>query len=755
MRNPLWKRLPREFVGDFGKYAVIFLFMTLTIGFISGFLVAGGSMKEAYDESFEKYHIENGHFVLMDEWTEELADALAEEEVSVYPDYYIEEESTSGSGEDETDNTLRIFYNRQENNQVCLMEGELPEKADEIAIDRMYADNNEIAVGDAISVGGKNLTVTGLVALSDYSALFSDTTDMMFDAMKFGVAVMTEEGFHAYGDAHLFYNYCWYYDEEPENESAEKERSDDLMEVIAAKGVLRTYLPRYANSAINFTGDDMGGDRSLMLILLYILIVILAFIFAVTIHHTITKESATIGTLRAMGYTKWELLSHYMALPMMITLLAAVIGNVLGYTAFKYMVVAIYYNSYSLTTYNTIWNAQAFVLTTVVPLILMFLVNLLSLIRALGHTPLQFIRRDIGNRRQKRLVRLPNFSFIHRFRIRIVLQNTSSFATIFVGIVFANVLLLFGLMMHPLLDHYQELVVDSMLSKYQYVLKAPVETEIADAEKYSVTTLKILKDSYDEEEIMTYGISEDSEYLKADLYEDGVVISNGIAEKFRLKEGDAVTLRDAYGSTKYTFTIKGIIDYPAILSIFMPQKLYEKNFDVETDSFNGYFTDEELSDVDEAYIASCITKDDLTKTSRQLEISMGNMFWMLSAFAVVIFILIVYLLTKLIIEKNAQSISMTKILGYQNGQIASLYLMAVTWVVILSIIIGIGIATVIIDYLYFAMMKDYNGWLTIYIDPKVYAEMFVLGLVCYAVVAVSQFIKIRRIPMDSVLKNVE
>lgn len=38
--------------------------MTLTIGFISGFLVAGSSMKKTYDDSFEKYNIENGHFVL-------------------------------------------------------------------------------------------------------------------------------------------------------------------------------------------------------------------------------------------------------------------------------------------------------------------------------------------------------------------------------------------------------------------------------------------------------------------------------------------------------------------------------------------------------------------------------------------------------------------------------------------------------------------------------------------------------------------
>ena len=56
MKNPLKKRLPREFIGDFGKYLLIFLFMIGTIGFVSGFLVADDSMMKAYDESFEKYN---------------------------------------------------------------------------------------------------------------------------------------------------------------------------------------------------------------------------------------------------------------------------------------------------------------------------------------------------------------------------------------------------------------------------------------------------------------------------------------------------------------------------------------------------------------------------------------------------------------------------------------------------------------------------------------------------------------------------
>jgi hypothetical protein len=44
MKNPLRKRLPRELKGELGKYLVVFILMVLTIGMVSGFLVADGSM---------------------------------------------------------------------------------------------------------------------------------------------------------------------------------------------------------------------------------------------------------------------------------------------------------------------------------------------------------------------------------------------------------------------------------------------------------------------------------------------------------------------------------------------------------------------------------------------------------------------------------------------------------------------------------------------------------------------------------------
>ena len=313
MKNPLRKRIPRELKGEFGKYLVVFLMMVLTIGFVSGFLVADGSMLKAYNDSFDKYNIENGNFrtaekVYKSQWKDIEASG-----VSLYENFYIEEELDNGS-------TMRFFRNREQVNKVCLMEGEMPEGKDEIAIDRMYADNNSLKAGDIITHGKKSWKITGLVALSDYSALFQDNNDPMFDSVKFGVGIVTPEGFEALNQDKLQYNYSWIYNKQPKDEKQEKEVSEDLMEDIGKVVTLEAFVPRYLNQAIIFTGDDMGGDKAMVIMLLYIVIVIMAFVFGITISNTIRKEAGVIGTLRASGYTRQELIRHYMTLPVLVTL---------------------------------------------------------------------------------------------------------------------------------------------------------------------------------------------------------------------------------------------------------------------------------------------------------------------------------------------------------------------------------------------------------------------------------------------------
>ena len=771
MKSPLRKRIPRELKGEIGKYLVVFILMVATIGMVSGFLVADGSMIQAYNEGFEKYNIEDGNFRTGERLYRGQREAIEEEGVKIYENYYIEDSLSNGS-------TMRFFKNRTEVDKVCLMDGELPLKTGEIAIDRMYADNNALNIGDILDDGTKSWTITGLVALSDYSCLFQNNNDSMFDSVKFGVGIVTDEEFDLLDQDKLQYNYAWTYNEKPKTEVEEKNVSEDLMKAMGKVVTLENFVPQYQNQAITFTGDDMGSDKAMMIMLLYIIIVIMAFVFGITTSNTIAKEAGVIGTLRASGYTRNELIRHYMTLPVIVTLVGAVIGNILGYTVFKDVCAGMYYGSYSLPTYVTVWNAEAFLLTTVVPVIIMFVVNYAVLHHKLKLSPLKFLRRDLSSRKQRYAVYLsPRMKIFSRFRLRVIFQNISNYIVLFVGIIFANLLLMFGLLLPSALDHYQLEIQNNMLAKYQYMLSVPVsvmgggnklesmldmllfahdtETDNEDAEEFSAYSLNTLPGKYKSEEVVLYGIKDNSKYIDADL-SDGVYISQAYADKFLLEPGDTITLKEKYEDDEYSFKIGGIYDYTGSICVFMPQKELNQTFDLGDDYFSGYFSNTEITDIDSTYIGSVIDLDALTKISRQLNVSMGSMMGMVNVFAIAIYMILIYLLSKIIIEKNAQSISMTKILGYTNGEISRLYILSTSLVVILCLLISLPIETTVMEVLFREMMlSSISGWITLWIDPMIYVKMFVAGVVTYGLVAMLEYRRIRRVPMSEALKNVE
>ena len=794
MKNPLRKRLLRDLRSDFGKYIVIFGLLVCMIGLVSGYLVADESMITAYNESFTKYHIEDGNFESAKRLNRAQKEKISRFGIQVYDLFYVEqtltdhvslEEKNRGgllpSAESSSDgDTLRIFANRDQVDQVCLMEGRLAEQEGEIAIDRMYASNNGLGIGDTISWNGSTQTITGLVALSDYSALFSDNNDAMFDALEFGVAVVPAETFASFSKDDVHFVYAWKYQNSPVDEAEEKEWSEDLLTELNNTISVESFTPQFSNQAIHFTGDDLGSDRAMMLLLLYIAIVIIAFVFAVIISNTIQKEANVIGTLRASGYTRGELVRHYMAMPFFVTLVAAAVGNILGYTYFRNFMAALYYNSYSLPTYVTRWNANAFVETTVLPVIMMVLINAAVLLFMLTLPPLKFLRRDLKRRKQKRAVRLnPAIPFFTRFRLRVIFQNMANYAILFLGILFANLLLLFGLGLPSLIEHFQAEIENNMLSKYQYMLQVPVdamnedrmlesmmnmmifqenvETDNPDAEKFSAYMLQTTDEKIRQEEILIYGIAPDSRYIHADgLQDDQVFVSASYAEKYMVDPGDEITLEEKYEKGDYTFTIAGIYDYAGALTVFMDQDSMNETFDLGKEYFSGYFSDSEITDIDEKYIGSVQDLTALTKISRQLDHSMGDMAGMVEWVAVIMFVILIYLMTKIIIEKNAQSISMAKILGYTTREIGKLYIMATTFVVILFLIITQPIETVLLKQMLFAMMRtEMTGWLTFIVGKDVYIKAFLFGLLAYVVVALIEYRKIRKVPMDEALKNVE
>lgn len=805
IKNPLIKRIPKELAGDWKKYLVVFLFLVLTIGFVSGMYVANESMLTAADEGITKYKQEDGHFELKEKADSDLIEAvesgekadipgLAEENtadgdsgnpeengksdddldsskktsVTVYENFFRNEDEDNDN-DGKTDGTIRVYAKTDDINLACLLDGDFPQNENEIAVDRMHADNAGMKVGDKISVSGKEFKITGLIAYVNYSTLHEKKTDIIFDAIKFDVAMVTQEGFDRL-DKSIHYSYAWKYDNAPADDIEEKEQSDSFMEAMVTQAMLagnevEDYTPKYGNPAINFATDDMGSDKAMGGILLDILVVIIAFIFAVTISNTIANESSAIGTLRALGYTKGELVRHYLSMPVIVTLLAAIVGNILGYTVFKNVVVSMYYNSYSLPVYKTIWNPDAFLKTTVLPVIIMLVVNLIVIVRMMQHTPLQFLRHDMKKNKSKKAMRLPRWNFMSRFRLRIMFQNKANYLILFVGILFIMVMLAMAVGMPDTLDYYKSNTDGMMFAKYQYVLKSYVDEEgnivstgNKDAEKFDMTSLLKKSDALDEE-VSIYGIADNSSYVKINdfdsLKKNEVYISDSFSQKYALNEGDEVKLDAQYEKKTYTFKVKGIYDKSQSIAVFMPIDKFADIFDLKDDQFSGFLSDTKIKDIDENNIATTITIHDITKMADQLDHSMGAYMSYFQVLCILLAAVMIYLLTKLIIEKNETAISMTKILGYENKEIASLYLVSTSIVVVLADLISVVIGTLVMKVAWKMMLFSYSGWFAFKVKPLGYVKMFAFVLIGYLIVMVFDFKRIKKIPMDQALKNVE
>ena len=229
-----------------------------------------------------------------------------------------------------------------------------------------------------------------------------------------------------------------------------------------------------------------------------------------------------------------------------------------------------------------------------------------------------------------------------------------------------------------------------------------------------------------------------------------------MADKYSLNAGDSVTLSDPYSSKTYTYTVAGTYEYSAALSVFMNRAEFIECFGKDDDYFTGYFSNSELSDIDSDDVATIVTQADLTKVADQMIASLGGFMEMFKYFGAIMLVLLMYLMTKQVIEKNRQSIAMTKILGFHNGEIGALYVLMSFLVVLVSMAIMVPVARAALQWMFKSMLyTEMSGYFPFIVSNSCYIYTIILGVGCYALVSVLLLVKINRIPKSEALKNIE
>lgn len=481
----LAKRLPRELRRNIGKYLGIFLLMCGSIALTSGFLLAAHSIGCLIDGMRDDYTIEDGRVTTSFEATGEqlkAAEDAAEDVggVTLYKNFSIDAIIKKASGDDGAKRTLRTYAHRTKVDIASYCEGRQPKADDEVAIDRVFATNNGLAVGDRIELEGRTYTICGIMTQPDSQALFLNNSDFTVNTITYGVAEVADAGFAALEDAGgaPAYTYSFTFNDRDLSTADRTDAEQDMVEALAdADARVDDLIDADSNQGIGYARDDVDGDSMMWTTLLDIIIVIMAFVFVVLTDATIEEESAIIGTLLASGYRRREIVLHYLALPAIVGVVAALLGTALGVAFFTEPMRSLYYGSYSLPPFQVYWSWEIFVKCAVVPAAALILITLVGLLHKMGKTPLQFLRHEAsGKSGTKRGLQLPErMGFVPRFRLRVFLRNLGNFATLFVGIAFGSLLLLFGLAILPTMTHYADNLETSLVAEHQYTLKAPLE----------------------------------------------------------------------------------------------------------------------------------------------------------------------------------------------------------------------------------------------------------------------------------------
>lgn len=863
--SPLAKRHLRQLKNNWSRYLALFLLLVLFVSICSGFKAAVTSCQKIVGSVRDTYTVEDGRFTSNFELSNNVISRVEDKGVSLNELFSLTANTTFSSGNKEAD--FRVFKNRENVDKVVIHEGTLASESNEIALDVSFAHNNDINVGDVIAIQGLKFTVVGLISLPDAQMLFKDNSDMMGNSVSFGIGCVSKDGFASIKNsgATVSYTYSFVCDDRQLSDSKRFDLESEISDLLADEKVtLSSFIDSSMNNGINFATSDFEGDSSIVGVLTVLVIALLSFIFAVLNSSAIDSESAVIGTLLASGYRKSELLRHYMSLPVLIGIVAVILGNIVGYLFVIDYTAGLYYSSYSLPPFYATFDWDAFVETSIGPLLLLVFITFIGLVRKLRLTPLQFLRHDLKKHRKASKINLPeNLPFTTRFRLRVILQNRGNFITLFFGITFASLLLIFGFCIIPTMDNYSDDLKTSMPAEHIYTLKSEVnldgkqeereawsalmelrenvdmtranEEDIANmarqyyishfghaellgietpeqfdtlkpsdlgfddsvygnmtishlvdliekssridtsdenaipvnsyelskdaldqAEKIAVTTLKIPRRYSDsEEEVTVYGIQPNSKYWQNlsvnNLSENEIVCGPGLLDKCFVEKGVVFGANAEFTSDEYDLIPVDTWGGSTNTNIYMSIEQYRRIFGENEGYFNGYVSNEDLH-IDKEYLARDMTPADMESVAIQMNQVMSRVVGIIVFLALVIYLIAMFLLTKIIVDKSARSISYMKIFGYRPKEISKLYISSITTTVVASLLISMPIIIFVVSWIMKLAMARYSGNLITMVPSIELIKVFLLGIFSYALVVILDLRHIRKVPMAMALK---
>lgn len=652
MKKSLWKNNLKVIVKTRRRFISILIMAFLGVGFFSGLVATGPDMKDSFDEYADSSNLFDIDIVSTMGFTEndinEIKNIDGIESVEG-----VQTKDTIVKIEDKESVCKVIEYNENMNVPVVI-EGRLPEKSDECLLDCKYSivDNMSNYIGKTVVVENDDINFDG-------SLLFAEKTLTIVGIAETPLYISNERGNTSVGNGTIG---CYIYTRDDvinlnyytnvyarvsgakelkansdeywarvnpvvqrvEDMAEEKENSDQML-----KWFVQTRKDNLGYTNIVDAITTITNISKLFPVIFYLVAVLISL---TSMTRMIEEERTEIGTLKALGYTNGQIIIKYI----LYAFLACMIGGFLGMTVGFYLIPNIVWNIYSaiytIPEFYTAYRLDVGLQGLIIAFLCICGATIVVAIKELKNMPAVLMRPKAPKNGKKIWLERCTFfwkrlNFSKKVTTRNIFRYKKRAIMTVVGIAGCTGLMVTGFgLRDSVLDipesQYGDIFTYDMsislsnnAAMYEVENLVKTDENINGYSKVCASSVKIkgseanydtaifIPDSIPDFEKMC-NLKDVETHEKLNISNEGIIISDKIAEFVDAKVGDSVVLIDN-DNLEYSFKVTGIAENYVSNYIYMSKEFYEANV-------KSYKTNMLLLDVKE------ISKDEKDNLSEKL-----------------------------------------------------------------------------------------------------------------------------------------
>lgn len=684
-------------------------------------------------------------------------------------------------------------------NKVYLVDGKLPTKATEVTIMEGFAKKNDLQIGDKYNIADKDYKIVGFTYAPDYVYPIISMSMPIFDEKNNNVVYMYNEDYNKITGINdnsyaIKYNFktnrkfelevSVTTEETDKKETKQQEYTDPILKIFNEKDTVMIDMNTIVRvMRIGALQLEFASDRLFAEYFLYLLLAISVVIIVVITKKRIEDERLQIGVLKSLGYNRFSIATSYLVYPILGSLIGGILGYIIGILV--HPIVADILRSYyavPLSNYNISFE---YLKTSIfVPMILLSLLSYLIAIIMLRKKPLSLLKEgsnlkvNIFSKLVNKITRLLPFN--ERFKYSLAFRSLGKLFIVTITSFCTGLLITLILIGMNLFNNMIDKSFEGMKYKYIAYFNGVYEYKERDASSdYNLNITVpineiVSKDGKNKkvEEDTTLGINGidlDSKYTELldknekniinKLEDDNKIILNVNAkENLNLEVGDTIKLKHQdlefeYEIIDFNEEYMGITAYVSRSSLAKKLNLSEKSYSTIFSNNKKYSNMDQLDEEEAKSINYLLSVEDLKNNILKQMDRFNGSIYIVILFASIMALIIIAVIANIVVEENKKTISLMKVLGYNNKRISKIVLNIYTPFIVVAYILSIPAMIKILKLIVEALVGDIGVTIPIEADPLI-SLLGLIGLLVAYYIAINISKKVlNKIPLAIALKR--